>query len=156
MIRVRLQDNGEPAWQKLWLRIPGGGPGMYGGPRKNGVTPISCQTHRLFNSDSFCVLPNSRHISYTITHIFFMLRWESYIGQGSRMRYILCKIVHKPFNIYFFHFRAAPAAYGSSQARGRIGATAASLHHSHSNARSEPYLQTISQLTAVPDPKPTE
>ena len=31
-------------------------------------------------------------------------------------------------------------AYGSSQARGQIGATAAGLHHSHSNARSEPHL----------------
>ena len=33
-------------------------------------------------------------------------------------------------------FRATPVAYGGSQARGRIGATAASLHHSHSKARS--------------------
>ena len=37
---------------------------------------------------------------------------------------------------YFFHFRAAPAAYGGSQTRGRIWATAANLHHSHSNAGS--------------------
>ena len=36
--------------------------------------------------------------------------------------------------------RATPAAYGGSQARGQIGATASSLHHSHSNARSEPCL----------------
>ena len=34
-------------------------------------------------------------------------------------------------------FRAAPKAYGSSQARGRIGAIAACLRHSHSNAGSE-------------------
>ena len=33
-------------------------------------------------------------------------------------------------------FIAAPAAYGSSQTGGQIGAAAASLHHSHSNARS--------------------
>ena len=31
-------------------------------------------------------------------------------------------------------FRAAPVAYGGCQARGRIGAAAAGLHHSHSNA----------------------
>ena len=31
---------------------------------------------------------------------------------------------------------AAPAAYGGSQARGLIGAVAAALHHSHSNAGS--------------------
>ena len=33
-------------------------------------------------------------------------------------------------------FRSAPVVYGSSQARGHIGAAADSLHHSHSNARS--------------------
>ena len=40
----------------------------------------------------------------------------------------------------FCLFRAVPEAYGSSQARGRIRAVAAGLHHSHSNARSEPCL----------------
>ena len=39
---------------------------------------------------------------------------------------------------------------------GRIGATAAGLHHSHSNTGSEPHLQPTPQLTAVPDPRPTE
>lgn len=39
---------------------------------------------------------------------------------------------------YFIYlFRAAPATYGGSQARSRFGAVAASLHHSHSNTRSE-------------------
>ena len=37
----------------------------------------------------------------------------------------------------FFFFRATPRAYGRSQARGRIGAIAVSLHHSHSNLRYE-------------------
>ena len=46
----------------------------------------------------------------------------------------------------------APAAYGVSQARGQIGALAASLHHSHSNAGSEWCLQPIPQLEAMPDP----
>ena len=46
---------------------------------------------------------------------------------------------------------AAPAAYGGSQARGRIGAAAASLHQSHSNAGSEPRLQPTPQLTATLD-----
>ena len=35
---------------------------------------------------------------------------------------------------------AAPKAYGSSQARDQIGSAAASLHHSHTNTRSKPYL----------------
>ena len=53
---------------------------------------------------------------------------------------ILYNKFHQSFHIYwhiFFLFsfflllRAVPSAYGSSQARGRIVATAASLHHSH-------------------------
>ena len=46
----------------------------------------------------------------------------------------------------------APTAYGGSQARGPIGAVAASLHQSHSNSGSEPSLQPTPQLTAMPDP----
>ena len=44
--------------------------------------------------------------------------------------------------IYLFlsFFRATPAAYGGSQARGQMGATAAGLRHSYSNAGTEPCL----------------
>ena len=51
-----------------------------------------------------------------------------------------------------FLFRAAPMAYGSFQARGRIGAVAANLHHSHSNTGSERHLQPIPQLMVMLDP----
>ena len=44
------------------------------------------------------------------------------------------------FLFFSFLFRAAPVAYGSSQARGQIRAAAAGLHHRHSNAGSEPHL----------------
>ena len=47
---------------------------------------------------------------------------------------------------------ATPAAYGGSRARGRIGAAAASLRQSHSNAGSEPRLRPTPQLTAMPEP----
>ena len=53
-------------------------------------------------------------------------------------------------------FRAIPKAYGSSQARGPIGATTAGLHHSHSNMGSKPHLQPTPQLTAMLDPWLTE
>ena len=56
---------------------------------------------------------------------------------------------------FFFLFaisRAAPAAYGGSQAKGPIGAVATSLHLSHSNAGSKPSLRPTPQLTATPDP----
>ena len=42
--------------------------------------------------------------------------------------------------------------YGGSQARGQIGPTAASLHHSHSNGGSEPRLQSTPQIMAMLDP----
>ena len=48
--------------------------------------------------------------------------------------------------------RAAPSAYGGFQARGQIGAIATGLHHSHSNAGSEPRLRPTPQVTATPDP----
>ena len=47
---------------------------------------------------------------------------------------------------------AAPAAYGGSQARSRIGAVAASLHQGHSNVGSEPRLRPTPQLTGTSDP----
>ena len=62
------------------------------------------------------------------------------------------------FQFYFLFFclfafsRAAPVAYGDSQARGPIRAVAASLRQSHSNRGSEPSLQPTPQLTATPDP----
>ena len=52
--------------------------------------------------------------------------------------------------------RAAPAAHGDSQTRGIIGATATGLCQSPSNVGSEPRLQPTPQLTATPDPQPTE
>ena len=76
--------------------------------------------------------------------------------------------------IIILPFRAAPAAFGGSQARGQIRATATGLHQSHwptpepqqcqiratatglhqshSNVGSEAGLQPTPQLTATPDP----
>ena len=42
--------------------------------------------------------------------------------------------------IFLSFFRAAPVAYGGSQARGLVGAVAACLCHRHSNARSDLHL----------------
>ena len=64
---------------------------------------------------------------------------------GAAARYVL-------FFFVFSLFRAIPTAYGGSQARSLIGAVAAGLYHSHSQARSEPRLQPTPQLTATPDP----
>ena len=58
-------------------------------------------------------------------------------------------------NVIFFFLlflRAAPAAYGNSQARAPIGAAAAGLRQNHSNEGSEPRLQPTPQLMATLDP----
>ena len=49
-------------------------------------------------------------------------------------------------------FRATLSAHGGSQARGRIRAVVAGLHHSHSKAESKLHLQPTPQLVTTPDP----
>ena len=62
-------------------------------------------------------------------------------------------------SFYFlkFLFRAAPAAYGGSQARGLNRAELSLLAYATAtaNARSELRLRTTPQLTATQDPQPT-
>ena len=60
----------------------------------------------------------------------------------------------KLFLFLFFFFLGLHLwqAYGSSQARGQIGGTAADLCHSHSTSRSEPHLRPTPQFAAIPDP----
>ena len=57
------------------------------------------------------------------------------------------------FFFFFFLFRAASSAYGNSQVRGLIAATAAGLCHTHSysNSGSKPCLRPTPQLMAAPD-----
>ena len=45
-----------------------------------------------------------------------------------------------PKFFFFSLFRAVPLAYADLQTRGQIRATAAGLHHSHSNTASEQHL----------------
>ena len=79
-----------------------------------------------------------------------LLRHQKQMGrvQGGTSPGCEKKVVFFLFFLFLFLnlFRAIPAAYGSSQARGPIGVTAVGLHHSHSNIRSEPHLQTTPQL----------
>ena len=80
------------------------------------------------------------------------------LSEGPYAGLILVDLWFDIFYLIFIFFglfafsRATPAAYGSSQARGRTGAVAAGLHQSHSNARSEQHLKPTPQLTAMPDP----
>ena len=64
--------------------------------------------------------------------------------------------VHNYFRILFLflHFKAKPAAYGSSQIRGRILTTAVRLHPQPQPHRSEKPVQPTPQLRARQDPGP--
>ena len=89
--------------------------------------------------------------------MFDSVTWK--ISKSSQLPkyYVQCSVLL--FIFYFFVFLflwAAPAAYGGSQARGRIGAVATGLRQSHSNAGSEPRLQPTPQLMATQDRSPTE
>ena len=67
---------------------------------------------------------------------------ESLSSDGLWMNFIslfVC-VFFVLFCFVFLLFRVAPAAYGGSQARGRIGTIAPGLHHSHSNMGSKPRL----------------
>ena len=68
-------------------------------------------------------------------------------AQGAKVN---CLKSYKFILFLFLFFRATPVAYGSSQARGQIGAAAAGLDHSH--MESELHLQPTRQCMATPDP----
>ena len=76
-------------------------------------------------------------------HASFRIRVFIFSGYSSRSGITYGSSVFSFFFFFFYHFSiswAAPAAYGGSQARGPIGAIAASLRQSHSNTGSEPHL----------------
>jgi len=77
----------------------------------------------------------------------FLNLWLNLLG----LLYFIYLFIYLFFCLFAISW-AAPAAYGDSQARGRIGAVATGLRQSHSNAGSEPRLQPTPQLTATPDP----
>ena len=92
-------------------------------------------------------------------HIFFICSAFSghYVVSTSWLLWIVLN-EHGSANIslrfffFGFFFRATPAAYGSFQARGWIGAVTAGQHQSHSNTRSELHLWPTPQLKATLDP----
>ena len=51
---------------------------------------------------------------------------------GTVMSFVVFYVDKSNILFFFLLFRAAPAAHGESQTRGRISAVAASLSHSHS------------------------
>ena len=94
--------------------------------------------------------PNCKEASY-FQHILFKMCFIQHFCLSNVILFTFFFVV-----VLFAFSRATPAAHGDSQARGQIGAVAASLRQSHSNAGSEPRLQPTPQLTATPDRQPTE
>ena len=78
-----------------------------------------------------------------ILYILTRIPWEFRSVVLSRLSSVIYDLRKNSSDLklyfFFFLFRAIPMAYGGSQARGLIRATAAGLHHS--NSRSEPCLQ---------------
>ena len=76
-------------------------------------------------------------------HLFIILNVIGWVETHFKLNHNLSIIVNVGFeNLLFFYplfclFKFSPVAYGSSQARGQIGAAAASLHHSHSETGSK-------------------
>ena len=76
-----------------------------------------------------------------------------YIGLGIKPEPLQCsELLWSDSFVLFCFFRAAPEAYGGSQAEGQIRAVTAGLHHNHSNVGSKLRLQPIPQLMATLDP----
>ena len=75
---------------------------------------------------------------------------EGNIDQRERADLLLER--RNSINLFFFFLRAAPTAYGGSQASGPIGAVAARLSHSHSISGSQLCLRPTPQLTEMLDP----
>ena len=88
---------------------------------------------------------------------FYWFLWSS-LCSWFGLRHGVEQILFFFFFFFFFFciFRATLAARRGSQARDLIGAVAAGLSQSHSNARSELRLWPTPQLMAMPDPQPTE
>ena len=99
-----------------------------------------------------CLILSHRSLSlFSLLFILFSLcssDWIVFIDLPSSSLILFLK----KKNFFFCLFRAATMAYGSSQARGQIRATAGGLHHSHSNTGSEPHLQPTPQFMAMLDP----
>ena len=99
--------------------------------------------------------PSATHThTHTHTHIYFPKK--SWLGDSYKIREQnqTIKIVFsfKAPNFFFLFRTLSPVAYGSSQARDQIRATAAGLGQSHSDTRSKPHLHRSLHQCWIPNP----
>ena len=97
---------------------------------------------------SFCYMELSRFPSTTywrdclLSIVYFCFLYQRLIDKKYMSLFIY---------LFIYFFRAAPITYGGLKGRGQIGATAAGLYHSHSNAGSQLHLRPTPQLMAMLD-----
>ena len=118
-----------------------------GGPHRGGASLCSSGRRGV-------VSPITKRMMVLLAKLRTQQLWVSFGGEKARLPISLDLLRQKSF--FFTFSRAVPTAHRGSQTRGRIGAVAAGLRQSHSNARSEPHLQPMPQLTAMLHPSPTE
>ena len=108
-------------------------------PNNSHGTP---QTHPLERLQSNCLKDrdpghSSQNSQHSPTYLWILFVWIN-----RHQKRISCAIFFLFFFSFFFGlFRAIPMAYGSSQARAQMGATAASLCHSHTRFASVTYTR---------------
>ena len=84
-------------------------------------------------------LSNFHYSIFWVTNLFLCIIHSALQCLNSACNFFIFKFIY--LFIVFCLFRAAPVAYGGSQAMCVIRAIAACLCHSHSTARSKPHLQ---------------
>ena len=122
--------NSLPSWEKMW--IAGGRAGISGGTKimlRISFTGSWSFCWWFFKGSTFSPLKGMKGPLYK------GVPYQKYFG-----------LLEEDLEIYLFFFSWPHLWQGSSQARGPVGAAAASLHHSHRNARSEPPLGPTLQL----------
>ena len=110
----------------------------------NTVVPKHCVSQKDCNMTWWCKRFFRENNKRNFKSLFESLK--SFFSSFSRWNYGKRKISHSMIFFIFLLFRASLEAYGGSQARGRIRATTAGLHHSHSNVGSKPHLWPIPQV----------
>ena len=116
---------------------------------------LSSMTFCCINGSEFCSLlklPLRNCFKYFTVHTYTHTSKKGFKKHELDKKFEANKWIN--FFFFFGFFRDAPVAYGSSQVRSQIRATAAGLHHSHNNAKSDPNLQPTPQLMAMLDPQP--
>ena len=111
--------------------------------------PLLCKNFQVYLGPIFIFISIVIIVGGWSEKILIWFMSESVGPVFSSMRFIVSSLTFRTlfhFELFFFFFlfsflRLAPAAFGSTQARGWIKATSTGLYHSQSNVWSEPFLQ---------------